>query len=116
MLSGYQGAAYFELSRTGGNPRAAGRAVPLLRHAVDHYGPGYAQLRALHLPDLAGAHALAGDADTALVVGHQAIDAVTAVSSLRAHDRLRVLHTVLEPLRTNPRVAELRDRLATTAA
>ncbi len=71
--------------------------------------------RAQRLPDLAGAHALAGDTDTAVSVGHQAVDAVTAVHSPRAYGRLHRLHTVLEPLHTSPGVAELRDRLTTTA-
>lgn len=68
------------------------------------------------LTKLAGVHALTGDADTAVTIGHQAIDAVTAVSSPRAYDRLHTLHTVLEPLHTSPGVADLRDRLSTTAA
>jgi N-acyl-L-homoserine lactone synthetase len=72
---------------------------------VNRYGPDYARDRALDLPDLAGAHALAGDIDTAVTVGHQAIDAVTAVHSPRAYDRLHVLHTALQPLHTSPGVA-----------
>jgi hypothetical protein len=80
------------------------------------FGPDYARSRALYLPELAGAHALAGDSDTAVSVGHQAIDAVTAVHSPRAYDRLHVLRTVLEPLHTSPGVAELRERLVVIAA
>jgi transcriptional regulator with XRE-family HTH domain len=114
-ISGKQGVAHYTLAMASGDPSAAGRAVPLLRHAVDHLGPDYARPRALYLPDLAGAHAIAGDAETAVILGHQAVDAVTAVSSPRAHDRLRVLNTVLEPLHTSAGVAELRGRLATTA-
>ncbi len=45
----------------------------------------------------------------------QAVDAVTALHSPRAFDRLRVLNTALEPLHTSAGVAELRDRLTTTA-
>ncbi len=115
-LASFQGAAHYSLALPGRNPRAAERALPLLRQAVGHFGPDYARTRALYLPDLAGSHALAGDADTAVTVGHQAIDAVTAVSSPRAYDRLRILNTVLEPLHTSAGVADLRDRLATTAA
>jgi hypothetical protein len=44
------------------------------------------------------------------------VDAVISVSSPRAFDLLRILHTVLEPLHTSPGVAELRDRLSTVAA
>ena len=101
---------------TGRDSRAAERAVPLLRHAVDHFGPDYARPRALYLPDLAGAHAIAGDTDTAVTVGYQSVDAVTAVQSLRAYDRLRVLNTALEPLHASAGVAELRGRLAAPAA
>jgi hypothetical protein len=114
-ISDYQGAAYYALALTGRDSRAAERAVPLLRHAVDHFGPDYARPRALYLPDLAGAYAIARDIDTAVIIGHQAVDAVNAVSSPRAYDRLRMLDTVLAPLHTSAGVAELRDRLATTA-
>lgn len=114
-LAAKQGAVHYALALAGRDPHAADRAVPLLRQAVDHFGPGYARPRALYLPDLAGAHALAGDLDTAVTVGHQAVDAITALSSPRTHDKLRVLNTVLEPLHAGPGVTELRDRLATAA-
>lgn len=55
-----------------------------------------------YLPDLAGSHAIAGDSDTAVTIGHQAVDAVTAVSSPRAYHGLRKLHAVLGPLHTSP--------------
>jgi N-acyl-L-homoserine lactone synthetase len=86
----------------------------LLQSAVEGFGPSYARPRALYLPGLAGAHALVGNIDTAVTMGHQAIDAVTAVYSPRAYDRLHVLHTVLGPLHTSPGVAELRERLTAT--
>ncbi|MGB6162163.1 MAG: hypothetical protein WCF33_02270 [Pseudonocardiaceae bacterium] len=44
--------------------------MALLGEAVDHIGPDYARPRALWLTELAGAHAIAGDADTAVTVGH----------------------------------------------
>lgn len=115
-MSGYHGAAHYTLGLAGGDPGAAARAVPLLRHAVGNFGAGYTRLRALYLPDLAGAHALAGDTDTAVTVGHQAIDVVTALHSPRAYDRLRILNTTLEPLHTSAGVAELRGRLTALAA
>ncbi|MGH3869781.1 MAG: hypothetical protein ACRDQ4_27510, partial [Pseudonocardiaceae bacterium] len=115
-FAAFQGSAHYELALTGRDPRAAGRAVPLLHRAVDGVGPDYARPRALYLSDLAGAHAIAGDIDTGVTLGHQAIDAVTALHSPRAYDRLRVLNTALEPLHTSAGVAELRDRLASTAA
>jgi transcriptional regulator with XRE-family HTH domain len=114
-LSVYQGVAYHSLATAGRDPGAANRAVPLLRHAMDQLGPDHARGRALYLPDLVGAHAIAGDIDTAVTVGHQAVDAVTVVHSPRAYDRLRVLHTVLGPLHTSPGVAELCERLTATA-
>ncbi|MGH3722085.1 MAG: hypothetical protein ACRDRI_25235, partial [Pseudonocardiaceae bacterium] len=116
VISASQGTAYYKLALAGRDPRAAGRAVQLLHHAVDGLGPDYARPRAMYLSDLAGAHAIAGNIDTAVTLGHQAIDAVTGLHSLRAYDRLRVLNTALEPLHTSAGVAELRDRLASTAA
>ncbi|MGH3935064.1 MAG: helix-turn-helix domain-containing protein, partial [Pseudonocardiaceae bacterium] len=113
MLASYQGDAHYELALAAHDPRAANRAVPLLRHTVDHFGDDYARPRALDLTSLAGAHALAGDTDTAVTVGHQAVDAVTALSSPRTSDRLRVLNAALEPLHTSAGVADLRDRLTT---
>ncbi len=69
----------------------------------------------MYLPDVAGAHALAGDVTTALTMGHQAVDLATAMSSRRTWGRLRVLSDVLEPLHASPGVAELRHRLITPA-
>ncbi|MGH3929378.1 MAG: helix-turn-helix domain-containing protein, partial [Pseudonocardiaceae bacterium] len=89
-LAALQGAAHYMLALTGRDPRAAGRAVPLLRQAVDRFGPEYARPRGLYLPDLAGSHALAGDVGTAVTVGHQAVDVISTLSSPRAYDRLQV--------------------------
>ncbi len=114
-FSGKRGIAQHTLALSGRDPDTAAQAVSLLREAVDQLGPDYARPRARYLTDLAGVHAIDGDVDTAVTVGHQAVDAVTAVSSPRAYDRLRVLNTVLEPLHTNAAVAELRDRLPTSA-
>lgn len=41
--------------------------------------------------------ALAEDVDTAVTVSHQAIDAVTALHSPRAYDRLQILNTQARP-------------------
>jgi hypothetical protein len=114
-LAAQQGAAHYALARPERDPVAASRAVALLRHCVNRYGSDYARSRALCLPDLSGAHALAGDLDTAVSVGHQAVDAVTSVHSPRAYGRLHRLYTVLEPVHTSPGVAELCDRLTATA-
>ena len=115
-LAAYQGAAHYILAQTVCDPRAAERAVLLLGRAVDNFGSAYARPRGLYMPDLAGAHALAGDRNTAVTVGHQAVDAITSLSSLRAYDRLRALDTVLQPLHASPGVADLRTRLTATAA
>ncbi len=114
-VPGHQGSARYTLALANRDPRVASRAVPLLRQAAE-LGPAYARIRALYLPDLAGAHAIAGDTDTAVTVGHHAVEAVTALHSPRAYERLRVLSTVLEPLHDSRGVAELRERLIATAA
>jgi hypothetical protein len=113
-LAALQGGVHYALARPERDPVAASRTVALLHPAVHHFGPDRARARALRLPTLAGAHALAGDVDTAVSVGHQAVDAVTSVYSPRAYVGLHRLHTVLEPLRTSPGVAELRERLTAT--
>ncbi|MBV9142634.1 MAG: hypothetical protein JO115_17265 [Pseudonocardiales bacterium] len=113
-LAANQGGVHYALARAERDTLAASRAVPLLRHAVDGLDPSYGVPRALNLAALAGAHALTGDVDTAVTVGHQAVDAITALHSPRAYQRLHVLHTVLEPMHTSPGVAELRDRLSIT--
>ncbi|MGH3692900.1 MAG: helix-turn-helix domain-containing protein [Pseudonocardiaceae bacterium] len=115
-LSSSQGAARYTLALASHDPHAATQATSLLRTAVDHLGADYGRLRATTLTDLAGAHAIAGDTDTAVTLGHQAIDAVTALHSLRAYDRLRVLHTALQPCHTSTGVTELRDRLSATTS
>ncbi|MFN2496860.1 MAG: helix-turn-helix domain-containing protein [Pseudonocardiaceae bacterium] len=111
-IATWQGHAYYELARASGDQRSVARAVQLLRQVVDNPRP---MSRALYLPDLVGAHALAGDIGTAVTLGHQAVDTVTGMSSRRTYDRLRVLNGVLEPMRTSPGVAELRERLALAA-
>lgn len=84
-VSGHQGAAHYALALPERDPVTANRAVALLRRLVS-VGPDYSVFRATYLPDLAGAHALAGDIDTAVSIGHRAVDAVTAVRSPRAHE------------------------------
>jgi hypothetical protein len=54
-------------------------------------------------------------ANQAVALLRQAVDAVTTVHSPRAYNRLHRLYIVLEPLNTSPGVAELRERLTTTA-
>lgn len=111
-----RGAAAYELARATGDTRAATRAVTLLQAGIDGFGPTYARPRARYLPDLSGAFALAGDPDRAVSIGHDAIDAIAAVASPRAHDQLRVLGAVLEPVRSSAGVTELRTRLTSVVA
>lgn len=115
-LPGWQGCTHYELALTSRDPRTARQAVVSLQRVVDTLPTGHNRTLAFNLTRLAGANALAGDADAAVTVGHQAADAVSALSSRRAHDHIRTLHTVLEPMHTNPGVTELRDRLTTLAA
>lgn len=70
FLAARQGHAHYTLALVDRDARAAGRAVPLLRRAIELYGPGYATSQALYLPELVGAHAIAGDLDTAVTLGH----------------------------------------------
>ncbi len=118
QLAARQGHAYYTLAVTDGSPQHAARAVPLLQEAVQGFGPGYARSRAVNLPGLAGAHAIARDLDAAVYVGGQAVTEVTALSSRRALERLRSLDTVLQPHDGEASVAELREQIrgALTAA
>lgn len=109
----WQSSAYYELARRGGDPRLRDQAVTLLAQTLDNPRP---VTRAQFLPGLAGTRALAGDLDTAVVLGHQAVDTITAMSSRRIYARLDVLRGMLEPMRAGPGVADLRDRLATATA
>lgn len=112
-LTTWQGHAYYDLARVSGDRRFLDRAVLALRQAVYN---SWTMSRALYLPDLAGAHALAGDVDTAVTVGHQAVAAITPLSSRRTREQLRVLHGVLEPMQASAGVGELRELLVATAA
>ena len=64
-LAAQQGHAHYTLALATAEVTHAARAVPLLREAVDGYGPAYARSRAVNLAGLAGAQALTGDLDTA---------------------------------------------------
>ena len=110
-LAAQQGHARYTLSLATDDSSHAARAVPLLQEAVDAYGPTYTRSRAVNLPGLAGAHVLTGDRDTAVHIGHHAVEEITALASPRAYDRLRTLDTVLQPHGTDPAVAEVRGRI-----
>jgi transcriptional regulator with XRE-family HTH domain len=110
-LAAQQGHAYYTLALVTAEVKHAARAVPLLREAVDGYGPAYARSRAVNLAGLAGAQALTGDLHTAARTGHHAVEEITALASPRAYDRLRTLDTVLQPYATNPTVDEVRGEI-----
>ncbi|MGH3885175.1 MAG: hypothetical protein ACRDSZ_01170 [Pseudonocardiaceae bacterium] len=112
-LTTWRGHACYELGRTRGDQDSLEQALAALTVAPDN---PRAMSRALYLPDLAGAHALTGDIGTAVAVGHQAVELANSLHSRRVQTRLAVLHTVLEPMHTSPGVAELRERLTTSAA
>jgi len=115
-LEGWQGWTRYELAATTRDPRIAGKAVPQLRHVISHFPAGHPRTRALNLSNLCGAHAIAGDVDTAVSVGHQALDAAQGLSSRRVLTGFRTLHGMFAPMRSSPGVSELRDRLATISA
>ena len=106
-----QGGIYFTLAMASGKPQHAARAVPLLQEAVRDYGPGYARSRAICLPGLAGARAIAGDLDAAVHLGGQAVTEITALASRRALEGLRTLDTVLRRHTAEAPVAELREQI-----
>jgi hypothetical protein len=110
-LAAQQGHAYYTLALATADVKHAAQAVPLLREAVDGYGPAYARSRAVNLAGLAGAQALSGDLDTAARTSHHAVDEITALASPRAYDRLHTLDTVLEPYATDPAVREVRGEI-----
>jgi len=117
-LVAQQGHTHFTLAAANGKPQHAARAVPLLQEAVREFGPAYARSRAVNLPGLSGAHAIAGDLEAAVHVGTQAVTEITALSAPRALERLRTLDTVLQPHDAEASVADLREQIrgALTAA
>ncbi len=114
-LTGLQGHIHYTLAQTAAAKHAV-QAVPLLQGGVEGFGVVYARSRAIQLPGLAGAHALTGDLDTAVRIGHCAVEEITALASPRAYDRLRTLDTVLQPYGTDPAVGEMRDRIQAALA
>jgi transcriptional regulator with XRE-family HTH domain len=107
-----EGYALFSLAST--NPAYAPAAVERLRAAVDGFGPTHARSRALNLPGLASCYFLGGDVAAAVATGHKAVTAISALSSQRAHTRLRVLAETAAPFADQSDVAELRQRIRET--
>jgi hypothetical protein len=104
-----QGQALFQLAQA--NPSHAPRAVEQLRSAVDSYDLTYVRSRAVNIPDLAGSYFLAGEVDSAVLAGHEAVTVISTLSSRRAYGRLRTLADIAKPHSHRSDVAELRDRI-----
>lgn len=111
---GWLGWDRYDLAVSTRDPQIARKAVPQLRYVIKHFPPGHPRSHTILLTDLAGAHAIAGDADTAVTVGHQAIDAGRGLASQRVLTGFHKLSGVLTPLHDSSGVAELRERLLTT--
>ncbi|WP_462183652.1 XRE family transcriptional regulator [Frankia sp. AgKG'84/4] len=102
------------------HPEFAPEAVEKLTTAATGYGVEYERSRAVILPPLACVQFQAGDIAGAVATGHDAVDAITSLSSTRGYPRLRMLNTIAAPYNSRPEVAELREHirgvLATTMA
>jgi hypothetical protein len=111
-----QGHALFHLSLS--DSSFAPAAIEHLHSAVESYDSSYARPRAIHLPDLVGAYFRSGDLDTAVTTGHEAVTAISTLSSKLAYAGLRIMDTVADPFGHKPEVAELREhiRAALTSA
>jgi transcriptional regulator with XRE-family HTH domain len=112
VMSAEQGNSLYLLSLT--DPDFAPAAIQQLRSAVDGFGIADARGRAISLPGLAGAYFRAGDLDSAVATGHEAVSAISELSSTRAYARLQVLDTIADPFGHKPEVAELREHIRTT--
>ncbi|MGI8307177.1 helix-turn-helix domain-containing protein [Saccharopolyspora hattusasensis] len=116
-ITAQQGHSLYLLSLT--RPEFAAQAIEKLTTAAAGYGAAYERSRAVILPPLASVQFQAGDLDTAVATGYEAVDAITGLSSTRGYARLRVLDTMATPHSRKPEVANLREHIRdalTTAA
>lgn len=97
-------------------PEFAESAVAQLTAAAHGHPAEHERSRAALLPTLAVSHFQAGDTDSAVKVGRDAVAAVTALSSQRCYARLRDLDTVAARHRSDPDVADLRSQIASALA
>lgn len=93
------------------DPSYAPEAITHLQTAVDSYGAQYARSMAVNLAGLAGAKFIAGDLDSAVAVGHDAVKAITGMQSKRAYRRLTVLNDVAARVAHRSDVADLRAHI-----
>ncbi|MDT7788157.1 MAG: hypothetical protein QOF58_6576 [Pseudonocardiales bacterium] len=122
-IAAQHGHALFLLSEALGDTNrtaaetAAAEAIGHLRSAIDGYGGDYARSAAVNLPGLASCLLRVGDIPAAVTTGHQAVAAITALSSRRPLARLdRLAETALIVARPHRDVAELRERIAKATA
>lgn len=113
-IAAQQGHALYLLSLT--HPEFAEPAAARLTAAADGHPAEHERSRAVVLPTLAVAHFRAGDIDSAVRIGQDAVTAVTALSSQRCYARLRDLDTVAARHRSASGVLELRADIAAASA
>lgn len=97
-------------------PKRLDSAAAGLIHSLDERGPDMARSRAFELTALATVHLLSGDLDLAVPTGHQAVDMVEHIRSVRIIDRLGPLHHHARKRTRTPEVKELAQRIATLRA
>jgi transcriptional regulator with XRE-family HTH domain len=118
QISGFeaekQGVALELLSRT--HSEFAPSAIDNLTVAVDNYDQRFARPWAIMLHYLAAAHFRAGNVDTGVETGQEAIHSITALSGRRGYTKLRIVDAAAAPFTRNPEVAELREHIRTTLA
>jgi transcriptional regulator with XRE-family HTH domain len=110
-----RGYAYHMLTKSA--PSYAATAVDHLHVAVDKFGslgPTYARSHALNLPLLAESYFSLREVEAAVSTGHEAVAAISTLSSTRAYTRLQDLARAAKPFSHQPSVAALRQQISTT--
>ncbi|MEU6585911.1 helix-turn-helix domain-containing protein [Nocardia sp. NPDC046763] len=113
-IAAQQGHSLHLLSLT--RPEYAGPAIAQLSAAVGAHPDEHARSRAVVLPTLAVSYFQADDTDSAVRTGHDAVTAVTTLSSERCYARLRDLDAVAARHQRAAGVVELRADIATALA
>lgn len=108
-VAAQRGHALFLLART--DPAFAEDAIAHLSAAVTGYGEPYARSAAVNLPGLASSQFYVGDVEAALATGHQAVTAISTLSSKRTYARLSQLSDAAKTFAHNADVADLRARI-----
>ncbi|MGH3623770.1 MAG: hypothetical protein ACRDQ5_18585, partial [Sciscionella sp.] len=113
-IAAQQGYAQYLLSQS--NAEFAPAAIERLTSATNAYGAAYERSRAVNLPLLAIVCFRAGELDSAVAAGYEAVTAVGGLASTRGYARLRVMDTAAQPFTRTPEVAELREHVRTALA